>query len=107
MREWCPMESKHLCVLLPREGENACAVAGGSLFMLLPWEGETARVAELKSANKASEPFNGAWQVCSTMCWHAWASAAAAADKLVSFFTGWERPWQAVGHRLLKAGLPE
>ena len=53
--------------------------------MLLPWEGETARVAELKSANKASEPFNGAWQVCSTMCWHAWASAAAAADKLVSF----------------------
>ena len=75
--------------------------------MLLPWEGETARVAELKSANKASEPFNGAWQVCSTMCWHAWASAAAAADKLVSFFTGWERPWQAVGHRLLKAGLPE
>ena len=32
------------------------------------------------------------------MCWHAWASAAAAADKLVTWFTGWEWPWQAVGH---------
>ena len=33
-----------------------------------------------------------------TICWHAWASAAAAADKLVPWFTGWEGPWQAVGH---------
>ena len=32
------------------------------------------------------------------MCWHAWASAAAAADKLVTWFTGWEWPWKAVGH---------
>ena len=32
------------------------------------------------------------------MCWHVWASAAAAADKLVTWFTGWEWPWQAVGH---------
>ena len=32
------------------------------------------------------------------MCCHAWASAAAAADELVTWFTGWEWPWKAVGH---------
>ena len=56
------------------------------------------RDAGLKRANRASEPSSGAFWVPFTICWHAWASAAAAADKLVPWFTGWEGPWKAVGH---------